>query len=186
MRFRKWLPAALAVGVLLAGCAGQEGPSSNNATDDPAIAKAKADEAKARAAEAKSMAEEAAARAEKAKADAKRARSEAAGAGKSSSGSSGSAAGSSYSSPSIWISCGLPTTSSTIYFSGDWQFSTSTARLFIDYGDGRHYTTSHIPYFRSAYRHTYHQIGDFLVTIQLTDGRGNTATDSCEAGYYPD
>lgn len=60
------------------------------------------------------------------------------------------------------------------------------ARLFIDYGDGRHYTTSHIPYFRSAYRHTYNRYGTFPVTIQLTDGRGNTATDSCVTGYYYD
>ena len=185
MRSRSWLPVALAVaGVLLAGCVGQQDTSSPDATGNPAIAKAEADEAKAKAAEARSKAEEAAARAEKAKADAKRARSEAASAARSSPGSS--AAGSSYASPSIWITCGLPTTSPTIYFSGDWQFSTATARLFIDYGDGRHYTTSHIPYFRSAYRHTYNEIGTFVVTIRLTDGRGNTATDSCETGFYPD
>jgi nucleoid-associated protein YgaU len=188
MMSRRWLPVALAVaGVLLAGCAGQRDSSSVTATDNPAVAEAKAAEAKAKAEEAKSKAEEAAARAEKAKADAKRARSDAATAAKSSSGASGSsAAGSSYSSPSIWISCDPDSYTPNVTFSGDWRFSTSTARLFIDYGDGRHYTTSHIPYFRSAYRHTYNRYGTFPVTIQLTDGRGNTATDSCVTGYYYD
>jgi nucleoid-associated protein YgaU len=186
MRSRRWLPVAFAVAVvLLTGCAGRQGDSSLTAGDNPTIAKAKAEEAKARAAEAKSKAEEAAARAEKAKADAKRARSDAARAAKSPAGASSSpAAGSSYSSPSIWISCNPENYTPSVHFSGDWQFSTSTARLFIDYGDGRHYTTSHIPYFRSAYRHTYTGYGTFSVTIRLTDGRGNTATDSCVTGYY--
>jgi hypothetical protein len=172
MMSRRWLPVALAVaGVLLAGCAGQRDSSSVTATDNPAVAEAKAAEAKAKAEEAKSKAEEAAARAEKAKADAKRARSDAATAAKSSSGASGSsAAGSSHNSPSIWISCDPDNYTPNVTFSGDWRFSTSTARLFIDYGDGRHYTTSHIPYFRSAYRHTYNRYGTFPVSIGLLVG----------------
>lgn len=170
--------------VVLSACAGQTG-SSSSATEDPAITKARADEAKAKAAEAKAKAEEAAAKADQAKADAKRAKSDAAKAGAARSGSAQAPpAGSSYRSPTISITCNPENYTPNVHFGGGWDFSTSTATLLIDYGDGRHYTTSHIPYFRSAYRHTYHSLGYFLVTIRLTDGRGNVATDSCPTSVH--
>jgi nucleoid-associated protein YgaU len=179
MRARPFLLVLATVATLvLAGCA-RQGAAPSAAGEDSAIAEAKAEEAKAKAAEAKAKAAEAAARADKVKADAKRARSDAARAAKAAAGSAGSSGGSSYSSPSVWISCNRYNTSLNVYFGGDWHVSTSTASLLIDYGDGRHYTTSHIPYFRSAYRHTYASSGDFLVSIRLTDGRGNVASDSC-------
>jgi nucleoid-associated protein YgaU len=179
--------AALAIGaVLLAGCASQQPSSPAATTENPAIAKANADEAKARAAEAKAKAEEARAKAEKARADASSARSAAARAAKAPAESSAGSAsvGSSYRSPTVVISCNPDNYATEVHFGGDWDFSTSTATLFIDYGDGRSYTTSHIPYFRSAYRHSYRSTGNFLVSIRLTDGRGNVATDSCATGVW--
>ena len=153
---------------------------SVTATDNPAIAEAKA-------AEAKSKAEEAAARAEKAKADAKRALSDAATAAKSSSGASGSsAARSSYSSPSIWISCDPDSYTPNVTFSGDWRFSTSTAKLFIDYGDGRHYTTSHIPLLPLGLPPHLQPVGHLPGDHSAHRRRGNTTTDSCVTGYYYD
>jgi hypothetical protein len=186
MSARRLLVTLTVAAVVLAGCAGQDSARSAAATQDATIAKAQAEEAKAKAAEAKAKATEAAAKAERAKADAKRARSEAATAGKAPAGSSSgtSAAGSSYSSPTISISCNPENYAPNVHFGGGWRFSTSTATLLIDYGDGRHYTTSHIPYFRSAYRHTYNSLGYFLVNIRLIDGRGNVATDSCSTGVH--
>jgi hypothetical protein len=53
------------------------------------------------------------------------------------------------------------------------------ATLTLEYGDGRHYTTSRLEYFNSAYRHAYTQGGDFTIRARVQDTRGRSAEDEC-------
>jgi PKD domain len=53
------------------------------------------------------------------------------------------------------------------------------ATLTLEYGDGRHYTTSRLEHFNSAYRHVYTQKGNFTVRARVQDSRGRGAEDKC-------
>jgi hypothetical protein len=97
--------------VVVAGCASRQPSSPAAATKTPAIARAKAEDAKARAAEAKAKAP--------------------------ASSSAGSSAGSPYRSPTVFISYNPDNYTTEVGFGGDWDFTTSTATLFIGSGDGR-------------------------------------------------
>jgi hypothetical protein len=85
--------------------------------------------------------------------------------------------------PAVSISCpadfSVETHGLHAVFGGDRSFSTAGASLAIDYGDGRDYQTSYVPYFRSAYRHDYTAPGSFRVRIQVTDGNGHAGTATC-------
>jgi hypothetical protein len=94
-----------------------------------------------------------------------------------------------YRPPKVSIVC--PSTGSTtgasynVIFGGKADIFASglPATLTLEYGDGRHYTTSRLEYFNSAYRHTYTQQGDFTVRARVQDARGRSAEDECSFSW---
>ncbi len=66
-----------------------------------------------------------------------------------------------------------------VTFGGEWEVHTRTARLSIDYGDGKRYQTRRLADFNSAYWHDYRAAGTYLVRIVLTDGAEQTDSDAC-------
>jgi hypothetical protein len=59
------------------------------------------------------------------------------------------------------------------------------ATLTVEYGDGRHYTTSTLEYFNSAYRYIYRTQGAFTVRARIVDSRGNSDEQSCGFTWHP-
>jgi hypothetical protein len=57
------------------------------------------------------------------------------------------------------------------------------ATLTVEYGDGRHYTTSRLEYFNSAYRHDYRARGNFMVRARIIDSRGRSGEKHCEFSW---
>jgi hypothetical protein len=81
--------------------------------------------------------------------------------------------------PSATITCPATAYLGRVEFGGRWQVHTRTARLSISYGDGKSYQTRRLEHFDSAYWHDYAMPGTFHVAIALTDGAGQSASDSC-------
>jgi len=91
-----------------------------------------------------------------------------------------------YSDPVLSISCGESVTGNWFSYRNSfdvrwgWDQNAGFGSVYIDYGDGRGYTSqTKADAERNAFWHKYQTPGDFRVSAVLTDGSGQAARSSC-------
>ena len=87
-----------------------------------------------------------------------------------------------------WVSITCPADGlnlGEVRFGHRYRAEAGVARIVIDYGDGRSYTTDRPAFVEAAFRHNYEDFGDYKVSVRLIDTLGREAVDACSFSSNP-